>query len=109
MLHSCSGPNPLEVGFRSVQDPNDLFLVVIDNLALRDKLAHALYPTRNDTTITIGQGANEYTTKARLLLPADFDPNKKYPLFISVYAGPSSLGSYSQGKDNNIYLFTHVQ
>lgn len=108
MLHTCSGPNIPEVGFRAVEDPDDLFLVVVDNQALRDKLALALYPTRNDTTITIGQGANAYTTKARLLLPADFDPNKKYPLFISVYAGPSSQGLYSQRK-NNYNLFSHVQ
>jgi dipeptidyl-peptidase-4 len=61
--------------------------VLEDNQALKDKLAgYALAKKEFFTFPTIdGTALNGYIIK-----PADFDPNKKYPVLMYVYGGPGS-------------------
>lgn len=58
-----------------------------DNAKLREKIKEYAMPTKEFFTFKIPEGVelNGYMIK-----PADFDPNKKYPVFMTQYSGPGS-------------------
>jgi len=68
--------------------------VLEDNAVLREKLAKYKiskpeFFTISTPEITLPDGS-EVDLNAWKILPPDFDPNKKYPLLLSIYGGPGS-------------------
>ncbi len=60
---------------------------IVSNEALEQKLAEYNVAPKEFTTITTEKG---HTLNAWLIKPKDFDPTKKYPLFMYQYSGPGS-------------------
>lgn len=60
--------------------------VLEDNKALRDRLSNYTLTKREFTTFKF----DDYTLNAWIMKPANFDPTKKYPVFMTVYGGPGS-------------------
>lgn len=60
---------------------------IVSNEALEQKLAEYNVAPKEFTTITTEKG---HTLNAWLIKPKNFDPTKKYPLFMYQYSGPGS-------------------
>lgn len=75
----CYGPDPPVVKIVNAINQHEIYFWE-RNERLRKKLAHRLQPLQRDFYIT----ANNYSAKVRLLLPPDFDENKKYPMIVKV-------------------------
>lgn len=83
--------------------------VVEDNKELRDKLASLTLPTKEFFTFKTSEGVE---LNGVILKPANFDPQKKYPVIMWQYSGPGSqqvvnawrLGSMGQGALYDAYL-----
>lgn len=61
--------------------------VLIENSALEQKLSNYKLPKKEFLEIKTKSGN---TLNAWVLKPTDFDPNKKYPVFMYQYSGPGS-------------------
>lgn len=61
--------------------------VLEDNSALREKMKRYEIPTKEFFTFTTSQGTK---LNGWIMKPADFDPNKKYPVILHQYSGPTS-------------------
>ena len=61
--------------------------VLVDNQALRDRLAAYDLPDAEYMTVPAADGT---LLNAYLVKPRDFDPNREYPLLIHTYGGPGS-------------------
>lgn len=72
-----------------------------DNSALKEQLSQYKISTKEFLTIPInGEELNAY-----LIKPKDFDPSKKYPLFMTQYSGPGSQSvANSWGSSNDYWL-----
>lgn len=57
-----------------------------DNQALTDKLKNYNLPAKEFSTLKVGG----YDLNMWIIKPIDFDPNKKYPVFMYQYSGPGS-------------------
>jgi dipeptidyl-peptidase-4 len=62
-------------------------MVLEDNKSLNDKLKANTKLTKKEFTQFTFEG---YTLNASIMKPYDFDPNKKYPVYVTVYGGPGS-------------------
>src|SRR6056297_79580 len=72
---------------------------ILDNTALSTKLEGYEISPKEFATISInGNNLNMYTIK-----PADFDPSKKYPLFMYQYSGPGSQNVSNSWMGGNDY------
>jgi len=86
---NCRGPMvPLTVRIpidpdTGAWDPNDVVLKSNDDLA--NKIKQVQWPVREFQSFKSQSG---YSYNYELWKPATFDPKKKYPLLIEVYAGP---------------------
>jgi dipeptidyl-peptidase-4 len=60
---------------------------LVDNAALKAKVAGLRLGTAEFTQVDIGDGIR---LNAYLIKPPNFDPNRKYPVFFTVYGGPGS-------------------
>ena len=75
---------------------------MIDNQELLDKVAGLNMPTKEFFTFTTSEGVE---LNGWLMKPADFDPNKQYPVIMHQYSGPGSqqvtdrwgLGAFGDG------------
>ena len=71
--------------FISLCDNNGKLISVLeDNNALKDKLS--AYPLSKKEFMTLNMG--DYSLNAWMIKPVNFDPSKKYPVYITVYGGP---------------------
>lgn len=61
--------------------------VVNDNAALKTKLAQYVLPKVSYTTVKTPSG---HELNVREVLPANFDPRKKYPVLFTPYGGPGA-------------------
>lgn len=76
--------------------------VLQDNAALRGKLAGYSYSPKEFLKI---QTASDIELNAWMVKPANFDPNKKYPVLMTQYSGPNSQQVLDQyGFDWEQYL-----
>jgi len=75
---------------------------VVNNTALLTKLAGYNLPKKEFTTITTEKG---HTLNAWFIKPADFDPAKKYPVFMYQYSGPGSQQVANTWNTSNDYWF----
>ncbi len=70
-----------------------------DNKTLKDKVGQYKISEKEFSTINInGEDLNMYMIK-----PKDFDPNKKYPLFMYQYSGPGSQSVANRWGGSNDY------
>jgi dipeptidyl-peptidase-4 len=75
---------------------------IVSNEALEQKLAKYDIAPKEFTTITTEKG---HTLNAWFIKPKDFDPNKKYPVFMFQYSGPGSQQVANQWNGTNDYWF----
>ncbi len=75
---------------------------IVSNEALEQKLAKYDIVPKEFTTITTEKG---HTLNAWFIKPKDFDPNKKYPVFMFQYSGPGSQQVANQWNGINDYWF----
>jgi dipeptidyl-peptidase-4 len=75
---------------------------ILDNSALASKLQGYNLPAKEFTEITTEKG---HKLNAWFIKPKDFDPNKKYPVFMYQYSGPGSQQVANQWNSTNDYWF----
>lgn len=75
--------------------------VLEDNQALKDKLA--IYDISRKEFMTI-QGADGTMLNAWMIKPSNFDPAKKYPVYINIYGGPGH-NTVADHFDGNDYMY----
>uniref|UniRef100_UPI0025D0D789 S9 family peptidase n=1 Tax=uncultured Flavobacterium sp. TaxID=165435 RepID=UPI0025D0D789 len=75
---------------------------ILDNNALAEGLKPYDLPTKEFTVITTPKG---HKLNTWMIKPADFDPNKKYPVFMYQYSGPGSQQVANQWNSYNDYWF----
>jgi len=76
--------------------------VIENNQALADKLKAYNLPSKEYFVLKTAKG-NELN--AWILKPKDFDPSKKYPVFMFQYSGPGSQQVANQWNNSNDYWF----
>lgn len=76
--------------------------VIENNQALADKLKAYDLPSKEFIVLKTAKG-NELN--AWILKPKDFDPSKKYPVFMFQYSGPGSQQVANQWNNSNDYWF----
>ncbi|MDP5199214.1 S9 family peptidase [Flavobacterium sp. DG2-3] len=76
--------------------------VIENNQALADKLKGYDLPLKEFIVLKTAKG-NELN--AWILKPKDFDPSKKYPVFMFQYSGPGSQQVANQWNNSNDYWF----
>ncbi|MDD4822206.1 MAG: S9 family peptidase [Bacteroidales bacterium] len=64
-----------------------------DNASLKEELKSANLPKKEFFTFEISSGE---TLNGYMIKPADFDPNKKYPVWMYQYSGPNSQSVLDQ-------------
>jgi len=95
-----SATTPPEYTLNSAASGN-LIKSIKDNDALSQKLANYKTSAKEFSTINVnGNDLNMWMVK-----PSDFDPNKKYPLFMYQYSGPGSQSVSNSWNGSNDYWF----
>ena len=85
---------------------------VVDNAKLKEKLSGYQLPTKEMFTFTTSEGVD---LNGVMIKPADFNPNRKYPVIMYQYSGPGSqqvvnswsIGSMGQGNMYDYFLAQH--
>ncbi len=75
---------------------------IVNNDALKGKLEKYNLPQKEFTVITTEKG---HQLNAWMIKPKDFDPNKKYPLFMYQYSGPGSQQVNNDWHGSDDYWF----
>jgi Dipeptidyl aminopeptidases/acylaminoacyl-peptidases len=89
---------PYEFTLHTASD-GKLVKAIKDNSALLEKLDGYEMTPKEFSTINI----NGYDLNMWMIKPADFDPNKKYPLFMFQYSGPGSQSVSNSWISSNDY------
>lgn len=89
---------PYEFTLHTASD-GKLVKAIKDNSALLEKLDGYEMTPKEFSTINI----NGYDLNMWMIKPADFDPNKKYPLFMFQYSGPGSQSVSNSWIGSNDY------
>ncbi|MBL0735845.1 DPP IV N-terminal domain-containing protein [Flavobacterium sp. GN10] len=79
--------------------------VIENNQALTDKLKSYDLPSKEFFVLKTAKG-NELN--AWIMKPKDFDPSKKYPVFMFQYSGPGSQQVANQWNNSNDYWFASL-
>jgi dipeptidyl-peptidase-4 len=77
---------------------------ILNNNALAEDLK--LYQLSTKEFFTLKTNNGEFN--AWLLKPSNFDPNKKYPLFMTQYSGPGSQSVSNSWNSSNDYWFQYL-
>lgn len=75
---------------------------IVENSALEQKLSSFALPEKEFMVITTDKGIE---LNAWMIKPKDFDPAKKYPLFMYQYSGPGSQEVANEWNSYNDYWF----
>lgn len=81
-----SSVNPTSFALHSAKDGKQV-KTIVNNDALKTKLAAYDLPVKEFMVLTTEKGQQ---LNAWMIKPKDFDPNKKYPVFMYQYSGPGS-------------------
>lgn len=68
-------------------ETGEVLRTLADNAELRERLAGYQNPTSENLQVKARDG---FMMEAQIIKPANFDPNKKYPVYMQVYAGPGA-------------------
>lgn len=93
-----SATSPTVYTLNSAKDGKAL-QVIEDNKAAKEKFESYAVTPKEFSTINV----NGYDLNMWMIKPADFDPNKKYPLFMYQYSGPGSQQVADSWYGNNDY------
>ncbi len=98
-----SATTPPEYTLHTAKDGN-LVKVIIDNEGLMKALESYHLPAKEFSTIAVnGNDLNMWMIK-----PANFDPSKTYPLFMTQYSGPGSQSVSNTWNASNDYWFYYL-
>ena len=76
--------------------------MILENSGLTEKLKKYDLPTKEFFVLTTEKG---HSLNAWMIKPKDFDPSKKYPVFMYQYSGPGSQQVANDWLDTNDYWF----
>lgn len=79
-----------------------LIKTIVSNETLETKLANYNLPSKEFFELTTSQGNK---LNAWMIKPKDFDPNKKYPVFMFQYSGPGSQQVNNDWNGSDDYWF----
>ena len=85
ILANSSAKTPTYVSLHT--NKGAVIRVLEDNAKAKSKFAEYQLSTTEFFSLTTSEGVN---LNGYMIKPADFDPNKKYPVFMYVYGGPGS-------------------
>ena len=85
ILANSSAKNPTYVSLHT--NKGAVIRVLEDNAKAKAKFAEYQLSSTEFFSLTTSEGVN---LNGYMIKPADFDPNKKYPVFMYVYGGPGS-------------------
>ena len=101
ILNNSASNSPLKVSlYRSAN--TQLIKVLEDNADLRARLTGYNISPKEFTVIKTADGVE---LNSWMIKPANFDPNKKYPLLMFVYGGPGSQQVLNQYDGANFYWY----
>lgn len=81
-----------------------LVKLIKDNSRLQKDLEAYNLPTKEFSTIAV----SGYDLNMWMIKPKDFDPSKKYPLFLSQYSGPGSQSVSNTWNNANDYWYYYL-
>lgn len=98
-----SAATPPEYTLHTAKD-GKLVKGIIENEGLKKELAAYHLPAKEFSTIAVnGNDLNMWMIK-----PANFDPSKSYPLFMTQYSGPGSQSVSNTWNNTNDYWFYYL-
>src|SRR6056297_885109 len=98
-----SATTPYKFTLHNASD-GKLLKEIKDNSALLNKLDGYEIAPKEFSTISV----NGYDLNMYMIKPADFDPGKKYPLFMFQYSGPGSQQVSNSWMSSNDYWHQHL-
>lgn len=104
ILQNTSASSPLKVSLHKAPT-GQLVKVLEENLALRKKLEEYNIAPKEFMTIKTSENIE---LNAWMIKPTDFDPKKKYPVFMFLYGGPGSQQVLNQFNGSNFLWFQHL-
>ena len=104
ILQNTASDSPLKVSLYNVLT-SELVKVLEDNATLRKKLEDYNIAPKEFMTIKTSENVE---LNAWMIKPTDFDPTKKYPVFMFLYGGPGSQQVLNQFDTSNFMWFQHL-
>jgi dipeptidyl-peptidase 4 len=104
ILSNTASDSPLKVSLHKAPT-GQLVKVLEDNAALRKKLEDYNIAPKEFMTIKTSENIE---LNAWMIKPTDFDPKKKYPVFMFLYGGPGSQQVLNQFDASNGMWFQHL-
>jgi dipeptidyl-peptidase 4 len=104
ILQNTASNSPLKVSLHKAPT-GQLVKVLEDNAALRKKLEDYNIAPKEFMTIKTSENIE---LNAWMIKPTDFDPKKKYPVFMFLYGGPGSQQVLNQFDASNGMWFQHL-
>jgi len=104
ILQNTASDSPLKVSLYKAQT-GELVKVLEDNAVLRKKLEDYNIAPKEFMTIKTSENIE---LNAWMIKPTDFDPKKKYPVFMFLYGGPGSQQVLNQFDASNFMWFQHL-
>jgi dipeptidyl-peptidase-4 len=104
ILSNTASESPLKVSLHKAPT-GELVKVLEDNAALRKKLEDYNIAPKEFMTIKTSENIE---LNAWMIKPTDFDPKKKYPVFMFLYGGPGSQQVLNQFDASNGMWFQHL-
>jgi dipeptidyl-peptidase-4 len=101
ILNNSASNSPLKVSLYRSSNAQ-LVKVLEDNADLRARLTGYAISPKEFTVIKTADGVE---LNSWIIKPANFDPNKKYPLLMFVYGGPGSQQVLNQYDGANFYWY----
>lgn len=101
ILNNSASNSPLKVSLYRSSNAQ-LVKVLEDNADLRARLTGYTISPKEFTVIKTADGVE---LNSWIIKPANFDPNKKYPLLMFVYGGPGSQQVLNQYDGANFYWY----
>lgn len=88
---------PTQVELWTTDDGGKTLSKLVDNEGVVEYINRHFYAPRELFSFTTSYGLE---MDGYIVKPADFDPDKNYPLILMIYGGPSSQGVYNQFETN---------
>ncbi|MCU0469341.1 MAG: S9 family peptidase [Arcicella sp.] len=104
ILQNSSASSPLKVSLHKAPT-GQLVKVLEENTTLRKKLEEYNIAPKEFMTIKTSENIE---LNAWMIKPTDFDPKKKYPVFMFLYGGPGSQQVLNQFDGANFMWFQHL-
>ena len=104
ILQNSTASTPLKVSLHKAPT-GQLVKVLEDNAALSKKMEEYNIAPKEFMTIKTSENIE---LNAWMIKPTDFDPTKKYPVFMFLYGGPGSQQVLNQFDGSNFMWFQHL-